>query len=174
MSLQSTSSRRGLFKRLTLAAHTPDAIALRPPGALLESEFLSLCERCDDCSKACPQQIIVRGDGGFPVLDFSRAGCTRCGECIQACQVDALSADVKASLGEWVVNESCLPSQKITCQSCKDACDLQAISFPYTSSSPMPVIDVNNCTGCGECVAVCPVNAIAIKPVANPERVNLP
>ena len=45
---------------------------LRPPWALREREFAQRCTRCDACNDACPTGIIVRGQGGFPEVDFSR------------------------------------------------------------------------------------------------------
>ena len=175
MTLTSSTSRRSLFKNLAQgSAKSLSEARLRPPGALTEAFFFDVCERCDDCVVACPEQIIKPGDGGFPELDFTLTGCTRCQKCIEACKPGALGGEIPESLGAWTVNDACLPKNKVTCQSCKDACDALAISFPYTSSNPTPLIDLNSCTGCGECVSVCPVDAIAIQPVAKTERVALP
>ncbi len=175
MTLTSSTSRRALFKSIAQGSAKPLPVArLRPPGALIEASFLDVCERCDDCISACPEHVIKRGDGGFPELDFKTGGCTRCTKCIAACESGALAGEDSVVLGQWTVNARCLPTNNVTCQSCKDACDAQAISFPYTSSNPTPLIDLNSCTGCGECVSVCPVDAIAIKPLATAERVNQP
>ena len=50
----------------------------RPPWAIDESQFLTLCTRCGDCFKACPNGLIKPADrpeydgspiAGTPVLD---------------------------------------------------------------------------------------------------------
>lgn len=167
MSIQNTS-RRGLFRSLAQSAtgQTQPLYALRPPGAAAGDRFLEQCTRCGDCLKACPEQIIVAGDGGFPELRFSQDGCTGCAQCIEACDTGALHHGLgNWPQGEWALNENCLPMKGVSCQSCKDACDEQAIRFPMTQAVPRPQIAVENCTSCGACVSVCPTDAIAILPI---------
>ncbi len=52
----------------------------RPPWAIDESQFLTLCTRCGDCFKACPNGLIKPADRpeydgspitGTPVLDLA-------------------------------------------------------------------------------------------------------
>lgn len=138
----------------------------RPPWAQLEADFIDRCTRCNDCLKACPTQILVVGDGGYPTVDFSLGECTFCGDCVSACQPKALRRDpeqaawpYKASIGE-----DCLPRQGVECRVCGDFCDARAIRFPpRLGGSPLPEIDAEKCTGCGACVAPCPVSAISIR-----------
>ena len=63
---------------------------IRPPWARDEAAFIDHCTRCNDCLKACPQNILVAGDGGYPTVDFKVAECTFCGDCVSACQPKAL------------------------------------------------------------------------------------
>ncbi len=174
MSKQSLTSRRDLFKGFArqVQGKNTELQVLRPPGALDESLFIETCERCDKCIRACAPQIITPGDGGFPQLDFTSAGCTGCSDCITACPSGALTQPIQWPLGQLSFSDRCLAQQSITCQSCKDACDQQAISFPITTKTPTPVLASNQCSGCGECVSVCPVNAISITPVTQQERVS--
>jgi len=164
--LPTNAARRGLFKRLLHPGRTASLVPCRPPGARAEADFIDLCSRCEACLRACPSQIIVRGDGGFPELNFSAAGCTGCGDCISACQPQALQPGAPAwPMGQVSVSGDCLANQGVTCQACKDACDLQAIEFPITLTTPQPVFNPDVCVACGECVSVCPVNSLFINPL---------
>ena len=60
--------------------------------------------------------------------------------------------------------ESCLPSRGVVCRSCGEACETAAISFrPAPRGMSLPVLDAERCTGCGDCVAICPVGALALR-----------
>ncbi|MEK7173100.1 MAG: 4Fe-4S dicluster domain-containing protein [Patescibacteria group bacterium] len=48
---------------------------------------------------------------------------------------------------------------KLDCLKCKDACRLKAIT---QGEDGFPVIDVDECFGCGDCEKVCPSEAITI------------
>lgn len=141
--------------------HSP----LRPPHARDETEFVDTCTRCDACVHACPPAIVVRGDGGFPVVDFQRGECTFCGACVAACTPQALSPAVK--LQPWPyqarIGEGCLVHQGVACRSCDDVCGVDALRFQLQAGRPaMPVIDSDACNGCGACVAPCPMAAIHV------------
>ncbi len=138
----------------------------RPPWALPENEFIQVCTRCNGCMDKCPEEIIVRDGKGFPTINFKLGGCTFCQECIVACDESALS---RTNTGQkpWklcaTISADCISSQGVTCRSCADSCDEQAISFDYVSSGiSRPGLDMTSCTGCGFCVATCPVEVIRI------------
>ncbi|MBF0372968.1 MAG: ferredoxin-type protein NapF [Alphaproteobacteria bacterium] len=138
--------------------------AVRPPGALAEADFLSVCDRCGDCSRACPEGIVARGDGGFPMIDFKAGGCTFCGLCAKACKPGALAAKpswpLKASFGE-----RCLSAQGVVCRVCGERCEAGAIRFrPMPGGFSRPELTAEACTGCGACVAPCPVAAVTVTP----------
>lgn len=154
------ASRRGFFR----GRPRPKA-ENRPPWALPESAFSDVCTRCNDCLGACPEQIIVSGDGGFPRVDFKRGECTFCGACVSACQTQALvrTEGQPAWAYQAQIGASCLPQRGVECRVCEDYCAARAIRFsPRLGGSPLPVIDPAQCTGCGACLAPCPVNAITI------------
>lgn len=139
---------------------------IRPPWALAEVEFSVRCTRCDDCLAACPTGILVAGDGGFPTVDFRRGECTFCGDCVAACQPQALRRD--AGRAPWpyvaVVGAACLPHHGVECRVCGEFCDARAIRFaPRVGGSPLPEIDATRCSGCGACVAPCPVVAMTVR-----------
>ena len=136
-----------------------ERLPVRPPWALAEAEFVQACERCDDCVRACPERILERGRGGFPQVDFARGGCTFCGDCVRACRPNALVDDGQRR--PWgllpVFGEACLSRRGIVCRVCGDACEATAIRFRLAVGGvALPEIDAARCTGCGECVGVCP------------------
>ncbi|MDK9702866.1 MAG: ferredoxin-type protein NapF [Sulfuritalea sp.] len=148
---------RGDFK----ARRTPQ----RPPWALTENAFLGACTRCGACVPACPTRIVVMVRG-YPEVDFKRGECTFCGACAASCKDGALPrADAQAL--PWKtkarIAENCLARRGVECRVCGDPCAVAAIRFsPRLGGPPMPEVDEGSCTGCGACVAPCPVAAISI------------
>ena len=62
-----------------------------------------------------------------------------------------------------VIAEHCLARDKIYCESCRDVCEVGAIRFKLQSGQvPLPSIQMEACTGCGDCIRSCPVSAIQI------------
>jgi len=58
-----------------------------------------------------------------------------------------------------IVADSCMSFQGCMCFSCREACPEDAILF---SGLFEPVILDDCCTGCGQCIPVCPSSAISI------------
>lgn len=157
MSQSINQSRRNLFSRRK-------SNVTRPPWSKTDQEFTDNCTRCDKCITACETQIIKRGEGGFPEIDFNLGECIFCQLCVDVCPepvfdlAQSLPWSIRAS-----IKDSCLTYQGVWCQSCKDACDPRAISFIMAVGQvPKPLIDTDACTGCGACVSPCPSNAIQI------------
>jgi len=141
--------------------------ALRPPWAIAEGGFAKTCTTCDDCIKACEEQIIVRGSGGYPEVDFNRGACTFCGECVDACDTAALSRDNQAPWQlQLSISDRCLARRQVVCQTCGDICDERAIRFrPALGKVAQPAVNDDLCTGCGACIAACPEQALTLQPV---------
>lgn len=140
-------------------------VPIRPPWSLLESEFIERCERCDDCIKACDEHLLKKGRGGYPEIDFSKGGCTFCGDCLSACEGRALighADDEGAAWSHWAeISNKCLSVRGVVCRSCGEACEESAIRFQLeVGGIARPLLDAGVCTGCGECYAVCPVQAV--------------
>lgn len=143
---------------------------LRPPWALEESRFASACTACNACVEACPQRVLVAGEGGLPEFDPGRGECTFCGDCARACgehvfaPLDEAPWSLRARVGD-----ACLARRGIVCSSCRDACGESAIRFPPTRALPLPQVEADRCTGCGACVPACPTNALSLAAMAGEE-----
>ena len=153
-------SRRHLLRGQPLAK----ADAPRLPWAADDAVFTAHCTRCGDCLRACPEQIIVQGDGGFPQVEFSRNACTFCHACVEVCQQPIFHGEAKPWHVVAVIDQHCLTQQQVFCQNCKDACGERAIRFQFgRNGMSHPQIALDACTGCGACVAPCPTQAIHIQ-----------
>ncbi|HBH87234.1 MAG TPA: hypothetical protein DDY17_06505 [Syntrophaceae bacterium] len=147
----------------------------RPPGALIEAEFLKYCTRCYQCIDVCPTNALVPAgitDGipnfGTPVLDWKK--CIFCMECIRTCPTGAIKKisrdDIK--IGNAVINRTtCLTwSGQSKCDICYDACRYDAITL---ENEIYPVVLDDLCTGCNVCERRCPTDPKSI--VVNYEKV---
>ncbi|MBE8168706.1 MAG: ferredoxin-type protein NapF [Shewanella sp.] len=157
MSSEFRASRRNLFRR-------KKDDALRPPWTNLDIDFIDTCTRCNACVDICETKVITRGDGGFPELNFSQGECTFCEKCVDVCPEPIFN---KQQSSPWPliadIQDSCLSYRGIWCQSCKDACEVEAISFALLlGQAPIPTINADACTGCGACVEPCPSTSIRI------------
>lgn len=157
-------TRRNFLRAKKLSAKP----AIRLPWIIDEQHFIAGCTQCSDCLSACDENIIIKGDGGFPEINFSQGECTFCQKCLQACE-QPLFVD-PSSQAPWQldieIKNNCLANQQVYCQSCQDSCESQAISFQYLASSvPQPRIKLEQCNGCGACVSVCPQSAIELNPM---------
>ncbi|HEV7319019.1 MAG TPA: ferredoxin-type protein NapF [Ensifer sp.] len=151
-------SRRELFTGRAAAKPVP----VRPPGVCEAS--LEACTGCGACVERCPTGII-RLEGGFPIVDFARGECTFCGACAEACPEPVFEAkDVRRFPHVAAVTDTCLARRHVACQSCGESCPEQAIRFRPVIGGPfLPEIDDARCSGCGACLSVCPVSAIAVR-----------
>lgn len=163
-SAEASNSRRNFLR----GRFSSVARAVRPPWALAEQDFLSTCTRCAECLPVCPSQILRKGDGAYPVVDFSVGECTFCGACLDACVPRALRKveggvpwTLAASLGE-----TCLALRHVECRVCGEMCGSGAIRFVFQAGSvARPVLYPEKCNGCGACSAPCPAQALHIAPV---------
>jgi ferredoxin-type protein NapF len=145
------------------------SVAIRLPWVINEQHFINDCTQCGDCVASCEEKIIVKGDGGFPEIDFSKGECTFCQKCIDVCTQPLFVDERKDSQAAWQldikIKSNCLAMNQVVCQSCQDSCETEAISFEYlTSKTPQPQIELDKCNGCGACVSICPQTAIELTP----------
>jgi len=156
---------------------------IRPPGALPEERFLKKCVKCGECMKVCPTNALqpVLEDAGpealwTPRLDPKIGYCDYyCSLCTQVCPtgaIQALTIEEKNLLKigtAWVNRNRCIPWKfGDPCIVCEEHCPVspKAIRFMKIEverqdgviKTPLaPVIDTDQCTGCGICENKCPV-----------------
>ncbi len=149
---------------------------IRPPGALKEEKFLSVCARCGECMRVCPSQ------GLRPVISESlyalytpklvpRIGeCQLCMLCWQVCPTEAL-VEVDPSrmkLGTASINrDTCLVwGRDEDCWICQEVCPFQAIEVEESQGRGRdqrgPRVNRTLCAGCGSCENKCPVEPASI------------
>lgn len=138
--------------------------ALPPPWFQTEQSFLAHCNQCGDCLTACENGILERGADGYPQVNFHNGECQFCAACVRACPTGAL--EQKPGVAPWSLHASintasCLASRGVLCMVCGEHCAARAIRFPPSAYAiGAPILDQAVCTGCGACVAPCPVSAI--------------
>ena len=151
-------------------ARPADAAPLRPPGALPEADFLAACIRCFQCGSVCPNQCIQfeAPEAGparayTPLIRPREQACILCMRCTEACPTDALTpiADDADSIlksvrmGTAVVNEDlCYSFADRTCGVCYYACPLPDMALSLKAGA-RPVVDPEQCVGCGNCERAC-------------------
>ncbi|GEC29921.1 nitrate reductase [Sinorhizobium fredii USDA 205] len=134
---------------------------VRPPGVPAAS--LEACTGCGKCVDACPTHII-RLIADRPALDFSVAECTFCGQCAELCPEPVFTGRPQSFPHVAMIGESCLARNGTDCQACRDGCPTEAIRFRPRAGGPfLPELREEACTGCGACLAVCPVGATGIR-----------
>lgn len=158
---------QGRSSFLPIRAQLTRGQCLRPPWST-EARIRKNCTSCGDCIRVCPEAILIAGPAGTPAVDFKNGACTFCGKCAEACSESVFQdSDAEPWAMMATVSSTCLLKAGISCQSCTDACDEMALRFDMRAGL-VGEIDVmqEKCTGCGACVATCPVQAIQVKPLA--------
>ena len=167
-------------------AKAKEGIALRPPGALPEKDFLAACTRCGQCVQACPYDmlhlasLISPMEAGTPYFIARDKPCEMCPDipCMNACPSGALSEELKdindARMGLAVLldHETCLNWQGLRCDVCYRVCPLvdKAITLERIHNDRtgihaklIPTVHSDACTGCGKCEQACVLEEAAIK-----------
>ncbi len=140
---------------------------LRPPGALEEKSFVSICIKCQKCQEICPtraiSQVLVTDDlasAGTPRLNFRLGQCTLCLRCIEVCPTGALrpitKENVRLGVAE-IAQERCVAWAWMACTKCSKECPEHAISL---DTDRRPIVDPALCNGCGLCEYICPAPAL--------------
>ncbi|WP_439257355.1 ferredoxin-type protein NapG [Lonepinella sp. BR2271] len=167
-------------------ANAKQGVALRPPGALSEDDFLSACTRCGQCVQACPYDMLHLAsllspmEAGTPYFIARDKPCEMCPDipCMNACPSGALSESLQdineARMGLAVLldHETCLNWQGLRCDVCYRVCPLidKAITLEKVHNDRtqihaklIPTVHSDACTGCGKCEQACVLEEAAIK-----------
>jgi ferredoxin-type protein NapG len=167
-------------------ANSLPPLALRPPGALPEEDFLSACIRCGLCVRDCPYDILFLGQlgddipTGSPYFIARTGPCEMCEDipCVAACPTNALDHaltdinDARMGLAVVIDQENCIAFQGLRCEVCFNVCPIRgkAITLDYQPNKRtgkhalfIPVVHSDACTGCGLCEKACILEKAAIK-----------
>lgn len=154
---QQSLSRRNFLR----AGWRAETAPVRPPG--VREQALSACTGCGECVRHCPAGIVSLADG-LAVVDLSAGECTFCGACAENCPEPVFTEERAGRFDHVIaIAASCLPFHGVDCQACRDACPTGAIRFRPRRGGPfVPELAAASCTGCGACIAICPVGATAV------------
>ncbi|MBB3452352.1 ferredoxin-type protein NapF [Rhizobium sp. BK313] len=156
------SSERVSRRQLLLGRPVAREVVARPPG--VSTSGLENCTGCGLCAERCPTGIIRMTDG-LPFIDFASGECTFCGECKATCPEPVFGpVEIRHFPHSAVVTDRCLARNDVACQSCGESCPELAIRFRPRIGGPFtPEVCEDACSGCGACLSVCPVGAIALQ-----------
>ena len=166
-------------------------LAIRPPGAGAEEDFLGACIRCGMCVRDCPYHILELARPESPVASgtphfTARSGpCEMCEDipCVKACPTGALDhslTDINQSrMGLAILSdqETCLNFLGLRCDVCYRVCPVidKAITLelrPNTRTGRhtmfIPTVHSEHCTGCGKCENACVTEEASIKVLPAP------
>jgi len=156
----------------------PNPELIRPPGALPELEFLARCVKCGECMKVCTTNglqptFLQAGLEGIwspmlvPEIGYCEYNCTLCGQVCPTGAIQLLTPEQKKKwrIGSaWFDRSRCLPHVGTeNCVVCEEHCPTPKKSIRFRVRDrfghevKQPYVDLNTCTGCGICVAKCPL-----------------
>lgn len=158
---------------------------IRPPGALLEKDFLAACIRCGRCADACPNRAISpfteevgktfamspgRGQRNTPVIFPRQQACMLCNGvagdmllCTEACPTGALERTPKTTQSIVAnVNMGTAEVDTNLCHSFNGAsCGVCVRACPLEGTAltagmwEKPIVNPDACVGCGLCERAC-------------------
>ena len=150
---------------------------VRPPGAVSEDFFNSLCIRCGECVEVCPTSAIVFADVadgitkvGTPKIDALKGPCEavkgRCEgnlRCVNQCPTSALRhvEGDELKIGHASLDEPlCIAWTEGDCLVCYEVCPV--FGAIVLTEDRKPVFNREVCVGCGRCVYACPAEPKAL------------
>ncbi|MGB9690803.1 MAG: 4Fe-4S binding protein [Candidatus Sumerlaeaceae bacterium] len=165
-----------------------DEYLLRPPGARPEPQFLTMCIRCGECFRACPQNAIhptlfEAGPEGLWTprvvarLGYCEPSCTLCSHVCPTTALRPLLVSTKRNhvrIGvARVARNRCLAwNDREECGVCEEVCPVSPKAIEMRREGrrgqgagnqqvPAPQVIAQRCIGCGICENKCPVEGEA-------------
>jgi ferredoxin len=146
---------------------------IRPPGALPEERFVSVCSGCGECLKVCPNNalqsaLLEAGLAGLytprlvPRIGYCEEFCNFCGRVCPTEAIQMVSLEEKRLIQMGVAHidkTRCIAwdTEKI-CLVCNEQCSYHAV---VGDDKKRPIVKEEKCTGCGICENKCPVDGEA-------------
>ncbi len=138
---------------------------LRPPGALPESQFGAVCNRCGRCIQVCPSKALrpapfTDGLAYFetPYIIPRQNRCDLCMACQAVCPTGAIMQlpPERVKMGTALLAKPrCIAWQENKlCFICGEQCPVLAIDG---DEHHRPRVLADKCVGCGSCENACPV-----------------
>jgi ferredoxin len=143
---------------------------IRPPGALPEKNFVSVCTGCGKCLKVCPNNalqstFLEAGLAGLytprlvPRIGYCEEHCNFCGRVCPTEAILPLSVEEKqkVQMGVAKIDKTrCIAFEEgKICLVCNEQCSYHAI---VGDDKKRPIVKEEICTGCGICENKCPVD----------------
>jgi len=143
---------------------------IRPPGALPEDRFVSVCTGCGECLKVCPNNALHPAfleaglDGIYtpklvPRIGYCEELCNFCGRVCPTQAIRSLELEEKrlVQMGVAHIDKTrCIAHDTDkTCLVCNEQCSYHAVLL---DEKKRPRVDEDKCTGCGICENKCPVD----------------
>jgi len=143
---------------------------IRPPGALPEKNFVSVCTGCGECLKVCPNNalqstFLEAGLAGLytprlvPRIGYCEEHCNFCGRVCptEAIRPLAVEEKQKIQMGVAKIDKTrCIAYEEgKICLVCNEQCSYHAI---VGDDKKRPLVKEEICTGCGICENKCPVD----------------
>ncbi len=155
----------GGFAAVSLPGDPMRYVAPLPPGAIDAKVFYSQCVGCGLCIAKCKGNCLSASTGvkhfGQPEMDFKRGYClVGCNySCGQVCPTGAIGKiqgldrkNVHMGHAVWEKDRCIRTTDDVKCTACARKCPVGAIHI----IEGFPVVNREECIGCGACEHVCP------------------
>ena len=114
-------------------------------------------------AQACESGIIRIAAGEAPQLDFLQGECTFCAACADVCPQPLFQPRDTEPLAGASASTAAVSLFLALTVAAAESCEQQAIRFRLMPNGiGQPEILPQHCTGCGACIAPCPVSATGL------------